>query len=79
MSSPVVSDHTLRNTEHTRHSGFENFDVEHRTDSRRPLDQPPGTTTEMDEDEDGDSRRRRHSHSWDERSGCSLTADDIPE
>ena len=58
---------------HARHGGFQNLDVEHRTDSRRPLDQSPGTTTGTDEDgdrqrqrwantetdEDGDRRRRR--------------------
>ena len=38
------------NLEHARHGGFQTLDVEHRTDSRRPLDQPPGTTTESDED-----------------------------
>ena len=38
--------------ERARHGGFQTFDAEHRTDSRRPLDQPPGTTTETDEDED---------------------------
>ena len=41
-----------RNLEHACHGGFQNFDVEHRTDSRRPLDQPPGTTMETDDDED---------------------------
>ena len=59
--------------ERARHGGFQNLDVEHRTDSRRPLDQSPGTTTGTDEDgdrqrqrwantetdEDGDRRRRR--------------------
>ena len=40
-----------------RHGILQNLDGEHRTDSRRPLDQPPGTTTETDEDRDG--RRRR--------------------
>ena len=38
--------------EHARHGGFQNFDVEHLTDSQRPLDQPPGTTPETDENED---------------------------
>ena len=38
--------------ERARHSGFHALDVEHRTDSRRPLDRPPGTTTETDEDKD---------------------------
>ena len=32
-------------------------DEEYRTNSRRPLDQPPGTTTETDKD--GGRRRRR--------------------
>ena len=40
-----------------RNGGFQTLDVEHRTDSRRPLDQLPGTATETDED--GDRRRRR--------------------
>ena len=77
---------------HARHDGFQTPDVEHRTDSRRPLDQPPGTTgtdedgdswrrrrAKTETDEDGDSRRRRQTHSGDERSGSSLTADDTPE
>ena len=38
--------------ERTRHSGFQTLDVENRIDSRRPLDQTPGTTTETDEDGD---------------------------
>ena len=38
------------NLEHARHGGFQTLDVEHRADSRRPLDKPPGTTTESDED-----------------------------
>ena len=37
---------------HARHGGFQTPDVEHRTDSRRPLDQPPGTVMETDEDRD---------------------------
>ena len=36
----------------TRHSGFQTLNVECRTDSRHPLDQPPGTTMETDEDGD---------------------------
>ena len=57
-----------------RNGGFQTLDVEHRTDSRRLLDQPPSTTTGTDEDgdrrrrwtkteidEDGDWRRRKHS------------------
>ena len=44
-------------SEQARHGGFQTLDVEHRTDSRCPLDQPPGATTENDED--GDRRRRR--------------------
>ena len=69
-----------------RHGGFQILDVEHRTDSRRPPDQPPSTTTETDEDGDRrirrlakthtdegeDNRRRRQTHSRDERSGSSL-------
>ena len=43
--------------ERARHSGFQTLDVEYRTDSRCPLDQTLGTTTETDED--GDRRRRR--------------------
>ena len=38
--------------EHARNGGPQNFDAQHRTDSRRPLDQPPGSTTETDKDED---------------------------
>ena len=38
------------NLEHARHGGFQTLDVEHRADSRRPLDKPPGATTESDED-----------------------------
>ena len=47
----------VRSTKQTRarHVGLQNFDVEHRTDNRRPLDQPPGTTTETDEDEERES------------------------
>ena len=47
------------NLEHARHGGFQTLDVEHRTDSRRPLDQPPGTTTGTDEDGDRRKRARR--------------------
>ena len=43
--------------ERARHGGFQILDLEHKTNSRRALDQPPGTATETDEDED---RRRRH-------------------
>ena len=56
------------NFKHARHGGFQTLDVEHRTDSRCPLDQPTGITTGTDEDgrrrrqtetgEDGDRRRR---------------------
>ena len=67
MSSP--------RTHSESHGGFQTLDVEHRTDSRRPLDQPPGTATETDDD----GRRRRQTHSGDERSGSSLTADDTPD
>ena len=45
-------------SERARHDGFQTLDVEHRTDSRRPLDQPPATTTETDEDEDRRKERR---------------------
>ena len=38
--------------EHARYGGLQTLDVEHRTDSRRPLDQPPGTTTETGKDGD---------------------------
>ena len=41
-----------------RHGILQNLDGEHRTDSRRPLDQPPGTTTETGEDRDRRRRRR---------------------
>ena len=44
--------------ERARHGGYLTLDVEHRTDSRRSLDQPPGTTTETDGDRD--RRRRRY-------------------
>ena len=44
------------NLKHAHHCGFQNLDVEHRTDSRRPMDQPPGTTTETEE---GGGRRRQ--------------------
>ena len=57
MSSPVPHSTEYRtHLERARHGGFKTLDVEHRTDIRRPLDQPPGTTTETDED--GDRRRR---------------------
>ena len=46
--------HTLRMR---THGGFQTLDVEHRTDSKRPLDQPSDNTTGTDED--GDRRRRR--------------------
>ena len=58
MSSPVP--HSMEYStllERARHGRFQTLVVEQRTDSRRPLDQPPGTTTETDED--GDGRRRR--------------------
>ena len=46
--------HTLyevpQHLERARYRGFQTLDVEHQTDSRCPLDQPPGTTTETDED-----------------------------
>ena len=58
MNSPVPNSTEHRtNLEHARHSGYQSLDVEHRTNSRRPLDQPPGTTTETDKD--GGRRRRR--------------------
>ena len=91
-SSPHFREYRT-NLKHARHGGFHNLDVEHRTDSRHPLDQPPGTMTETDEDgdrrrrtktetdEDGDGGRGRQiqTHSVDERSGSSLTADDTPD
>ena len=92
ISSPVPHSTEYRtHLERARHGGFQTLDAEHRTDSRRPLDQPPGTTTETDEDgdrwrrrqantetdEDGDGRRQ--TQSGDERSGSSLTADDTPD
>ena len=55
-SSPHFTEYRT-NLKHARHGGFQSLDVEHPTDSRRPLDQPPGTTTGTDED--GDGRRRR--------------------
>ena len=58
MSSPHPNSTEHRtNLEHTRHSGFQRLDEEYRTNNRRPLDQPPGTTTETDKD--GGRRRRR--------------------
>ena len=53
------------NLEHARHSGFQTLDVEHRTDSRHPLDQPPGTT--METDKDGGRRRRRQTEADEDR------------
>ena len=47
MSSPRT------HSERARHGGFLTLDAEHRTDFRRPLDQPHSTTTETDEDGDG--------------------------
>ena len=65
MNSPVPNSTEHRtNLEHARHSGFQSLDVEHRTNSRRPLDKPPGTTTEtakMEADEGGGKRRLRQS------------------
>ena len=59
MSSPVPYCMEYRtHLECTCHCGSQTLDVEHRTDSRRPLDQPPSTTTETDED--GDRSRWRH-------------------
>ena len=58
MSSPVPHSTVYRtNLECARHGGSQTLAVEHQTDSRRPLDQPTGTTTETDED--GGRRRRR--------------------
>ena len=58
MSSlvPLSTEYRIH-LERARHGGFQTLDGEHRTDSRRPLDQPPDTTTETDED--GGRRRRR--------------------
>ena len=60
MSPPVISRSALYGVPHTLTTRtprwFPDPHVEHRTDSRRPLDQPPGTTTETDE---GGDRRRR--------------------
>ena len=50
-SSPSFTEYRTH-LQRAHHGGFQTLDVEHRTDSRRPLDQPPGTTTEADEDED---------------------------
>ena len=58
LSSPVPQSTEYRtNLKYSRHDGFQTLDVEHRTDSRHPLDQPPGTATGTDKD--GDGRRRR--------------------
>ena len=46
-------------SERARHGGFLTLDAEHRTDIRRPLDQPHSTTTETDEDGDRRKRARR--------------------
>ena len=84
MSSPHFTEYRT-NSERARHGGFQTLDAEHRTDSRRPLDGPPSTTTGTDEDgdrrrrrraktetgEDGD--RRKQTNSGDERTGSSLT------
>ena len=59
------------NCEHARHGGFQTLDVEHRTDSRRPLDQPPGTTTETDED--AGKRRRGQTKTETDEDGDRLT------
>ena len=58
MSSPVPHSAEYRTvSEQARHGGSQTIDVAHLTDNRRPLDQPPGTTTETDKD--GGRRRRR--------------------
>ena len=83
MSSPVPHSTEYRTDfEHARNGSFQTLDLEHRTESRRPLDQPPDATT--DTDEDGGRRRRRQTKTktdslWGERNGSSLTADDTSE
>ena len=58
MSSPVPHSTEYRtHLERARHGGFQTLDVEHRI-TERPLDQPPGTTTEKDEDGDRRGRKR---------------------
>ena len=44
--------YVIPHKQQTRQDGLQNFDAHHRTNSRRTLDQPPGTTTRTDEDED---------------------------
>ena len=51
MSSPVLSHsapYRVPHRENSRHNGLQSFDAHHRTDSRRTLDRPPGTTTKRD-------------------------------
>ena len=60
--------------EHARHGGFQTLDVEHRTDNRRPLGQPPAAMTETDED--GGRRRRRQKTEADE-DGLTLATSEL--
>ena len=54
ISSPVPHSTEYRtHLERARHGGFQTLDAEHRTGNRRPLNQPPSTTTETDEDGHG--------------------------
>ena len=57
------------NLEHARHGGFQTLDVKHRTDSRHPLDQPPGTTTETEEVGDGRRRKQTKTKEDEDRDG----------
>ena len=53
MNSPVLSHSALygvQQKELARYEDRKNFELQHRTDSRRTLNQPPGTTTNTDED-----------------------------
>ena len=72
MSSPVPHSTEYRTClECARPGGFQTLHVEHRTDSRRPLDEPHGTRTETDED--GSQRRRRRAKTETDEDGDRLT------
>ena len=88
MSSPHFTEYRT-NSERARHGGFQTLDAEHRTDSRRPLDQHPGTTSTTETDKNGGRRRRRQAKTetdenrltlgTSELAAPSLTDDDTPE
>ena len=80
MSSAVLQHSALYGVphrEHARHYGLQNFDAHHRTDSRCPLDQPPGTTTKTDSLHL--ALRRRETHSGNQWTGSFLAAGYTPE